>query len=295
MLVDTTIYLHYHRHLTHAIPMLPLMAALVVGVVALFRRLRKPAKRAPEFHWGRAYLLALAGVASHLLLDWTNVYGIRLALPFFGTWYRLDITSVIDLWIWLILGAGTMGVVLTRLVSGEMGARNSTGRAAAAVALTVLLAYEVSRYLLHQRAIDTLEARLYPGGAPVVVAAMPRAFNPLRWNGLVRTATSYSIHDLNLAAEFNPDQGRVFFPQPQVPAMDIARQTETFRVFLDFSAYPYWRVSNEDEPAGAVRVEAIDLRFGTPWHPRFFATAIIGPDGRVIRSWFDFGAGMPEP
>jgi len=67
-------YLHYHRHLTHslvALPLLPLVCVLAVRLVS-----RQPV------NWAGAYMIALIGVASHLVLDLTNVYGVRLLLPF---------------------------------------------------------------------------------------------------------------------------------------------------------------------------------------------------------------------
>src|SRR5437588_8462256 len=63
-------YLHYHRHLTHALAAMPLMAMLPVILV-------RAAWRKPV-HWVGAFFAALVAVASHLLLDLTNVYGIRL-------------------------------------------------------------------------------------------------------------------------------------------------------------------------------------------------------------------------
>src|SRR5437763_10319932 len=66
-------YLHYHRHLTHSIIAMPVMALLAVAIVRLF--LRRPVA------WRGAFFAAMIALASHLLLDWTNVYGIRLLLP----------------------------------------------------------------------------------------------------------------------------------------------------------------------------------------------------------------------
>lgn len=67
-------YLQHHRGYTHSLLGAPLMAALTVLVIAGVFRERLP--------WLRAWLLCLLGLASHLLLDWTNSYGIRLLLPF---------------------------------------------------------------------------------------------------------------------------------------------------------------------------------------------------------------------
>src|SRR5579871_6554938 len=63
-------YLHYHRHLTHSLVAMPVMALAVVLLVRMVSR--KPVR------WWGAMAAALIGVASHLLLDLTNMYGIRL-------------------------------------------------------------------------------------------------------------------------------------------------------------------------------------------------------------------------
>src|SRR5689334_25352726 len=67
-------YLHYHRHLTHSLVTAPFLAILPLVLMRLVAR--KPIR------WVPAYVASLIAVGSHLLLDWTNVYGIRLFLPF---------------------------------------------------------------------------------------------------------------------------------------------------------------------------------------------------------------------
>lgn len=74
----------HHRGWTHTLLGLPLEAAVVVGAVYLFHRWRlrrnKPTKQSAPLRWGLLYGFALIALLSHLLLDWTNNYGIR---PFF--------------------------------------------------------------------------------------------------------------------------------------------------------------------------------------------------------------------
>jgi len=105
-------YLHYHRHLTHSLVAMPAMALLPVLVVRLIGR--KPV------NWLGAWCASLIAVASHLLLDWTNSYGIRLLLPFSPRWLHLDWTNVIDLWLWAGLGVCLLGPFLARLVGSEI-------------------------------------------------------------------------------------------------------------------------------------------------------------------------------
>lgn len=48
--------------------------------------------------------LSYLGFLSHPALDWLNNYGVRLLMPFDGTWYYGDTLFIVDVWIWAILG-----------------------------------------------------------------------------------------------------------------------------------------------------------------------------------------------
>lgn len=281
-------YLHFHRHLTHSIALLPLVALLPVLVVRLFAR--RP------LNWRGAYLISAIGVASHLALDSTNVYGVRLLLPFSARWFHLDITSVVDLWIWVAILLSLGATAISRLVSSEIGAqeRGAPGRRFAIAALLFLVLYNGAHAVLHSRAQAMLEARLYQGAAPLRVAAFPDALNPWRFRGLVETAEFFSLQDLNLRAEFDPNGGRIFYKPEPSPALDAARRTKTFQIFLDFAQYPYWRTLPLSEPENAVSVEAMDLRFGSPLNPGFVATAVLNSRMEVVRAWFTFGTPRPR-
>jgi inner membrane protein len=282
-------YLNYHRHLTHAIPMLPLMAILPVLVVRPFAR--KP------IAWKGAYLISLVAVALHLALDSTNVYGIRLLLPFSGRWFHLDLTSVIDLWIWAVSLVAIAGPLITRLVSSEIGAatRRQHGRGSAILALLFILLYNCGHALLHMRAVAVLDARIYQGSPPLRVLAAPDPVNPWRFRGVVETREFYSLNDVNLRVEdFDPGAGRVFYKPDTSPAVTAAAATSTFRDFLRFAQYPFWLVVPLSEPENAVAVQAMDMRFGSPLRPGFVATALVDAQMRVVRSWFTFGAAKPR-
>ncbi len=283
-----TNYLHYHRHITHALIAVPVMALLAVVVVRLFARKR--------FDWKWAYAVGFLGALSHPLLDWTNAYGIRLFLPFSGDWPRLDILNIVDVWIWAVLILAAVAPALSRLVSAEIGARSEAGRGWAIFALLFVLLFTTARYVLHQRAAAVLEARLYNGLPPRRVAALPGAFNPFRWTGLVDTGPFYSLNEVNLLGEFDPTAGRLLYkPEPEgkdAVALQAARRTETFRIFLDFSKYPLWRFSPSDEVENGTLVEAMDLRFGSPPAERFKASAVVDASGRVVDSWFGYN---PSP
>ena len=281
-------YLHYHRHITHSLVMLPVLPLACVLLVRLASR--KP------LNWLGAYFIAFIGVASHLVLDLTNIYGVRLLLPFSARWLRWDITGVIDFWIWGVLLLAIFAPAVVRLVNAEIGAatqpKGGARRGFAIFALLFLLLYDGGRSIAHARAVDTLESRIYNGSAPRRVAALASQ-NPFRWRGLIETAESYVIQDVNLLGEFDPSARPYYKPEPS-PAFDAARRTEVFQEFLRFSQYPFWQMTPSDESEGATRVEALDLRFGDPQEPGFVATAILDARQQVTRAWFQFGAARPR-
>jgi hypothetical protein len=128
----------------------------------------------------------------------------------------------------------------------------------------------------------------------VRVAAFPDPVAPWRFRGLAETREFYSLHDLDLLRDFDPAAGRVFYKPEAGPALEAAGRTATFRDYLGFAQFPLWRVLPAEEPEGAVAVQAIDLRFGTPLQPAFVATAILNGRFEVLRSWFTFGAAAPR-
>lgn len=272
-------YLDHHRGITHALAASPVVAAASVLLVRL----------AGPLPWFRAIAVALPGVLSHLLLDWTNTYGIRMFLPASGEWLRLDITNVVDLVIWAILFLAVAAPLLSRLVSAEIGAKPGKGQGAAIFALAALCIYNGGRYVLHERARHLLESHLYGGDAPRRVAAFPHFANPFQWTALVEGNGFVSSQRIHLLRPYDPAGGAVYYAPEPSPALDAARRTVVFQRYLRFAQFPFWRVTPLDTPEGAVKVEAMDLRFGDPSAPRFAATAIVDRAGRVLEEDFSFG------
>lgn len=267
-------YLEYHRGITHALITMPALGAIPALLVCGFRR--------SYAGWKAAYILSLIGVASHLAIDWTNAYAIRLLLPFSTAWLHLDWNFVFDFWIWAVLLLALVGPWLGKLVSSEIGATPGSSRGLAIFALLFFAGYDLGRYLLHERALATLNSRIYQGAAPTRVAAFPGPFNPLQWTGWVEGASFQTRFDMNLATEFDPQGGATFYKPEPSAALEAARQTVTFRKFLDFSLYPLWSITPVDEPEGGQVVQVQDERFG------FGASAIVDRSNRIVREWFHF-------
>src|ERR1039457_1517605 len=268
-------YVHYHRSLPHAIVFMPLIAMLPVLLICAIARSFKG--------WVRLYLVCGVGVASHLLLDWTNTYGVRFLLPFSSEWFHLDLNTLVDLWILAVLLIGWLMIYIVRMVNTEIGAKPGSGRGLAIFALLFFLAYDYGKFMLHQRAIAVLDSRIYDGSPPSRVAAFPTGSNPVAWHGWVETPEAFKQYPVNLRGEFDPASGTTFYKPDASDAIAAARSTSAFRVFLGFNQYPRWALTPLPEPEGGKRVELRDLRFSV-----FRAIAILDRANRVQRAWMEF-------
>ncbi len=275
---NTLNYLEVHRGYTHALALAPLIAVLPVAIVRGYQRMR------PTFY---DWFVCLLAVLSHLLLDWTNVYGVRMLLPFSDRWLHLDITNVIDPVIWLILLAALAFPALVRLITSEIGGRvPGPARGWAYFALFTLLAYEGVRLTAHDRVVGQLDARLYMGEPASAVYAFPETLGFLRWRGVVYGDGFVYEAPVDLTTRFDLSDGTFDYQPHDAPALDAAKMTHVFQVFEAFDQAPCWRLN---PLVDQVRVELFDLRFGSLRRPAFIATALVEPDGRVVDANFSFG------
>jgi inner membrane protein len=285
-LAGSVSYIHWHRNITHSLIAIPVMALLSVAIVRLAGR--KPV------NWLPAFLIALIAVASHLILDLTNVYGVRLLLPFSGRWFRWDITPVIDLIIWGVLLLGVIAPAFGRLVGSEIGERKrEAGGGWAVMALLLLGVYDYGRSVLHDHAVALMDSRIYLGLAPRRTAAFPEA-NPLVWSGIAELSNAYVKIPIDLRGSFHPDTGETFYKPERTPAIQAALQTPSFQAFLEFVQFPIWVSEPSPEVPTGTQVRLVDLRFGTPPQPGFQAVATVDNRLRVLDAAFTFGVPRPR-
>ena len=191
----------HHRGFTHSFLGLFLVQALVVLLIYVIWRLRgrklKDPNRPPR--WGLLFLFAYIAGLTHILLDFTNNYGVRPFWPFWEKWYSWDIVFIIEPLLLILLVGGLVVPGLFSLINDEIGVRRQgpPGRVAATVALLgVLLVWGVRDYE-HRRAVNALDARLYDGDDPVRVSAFPYWLNPFQWYGVVETPAFFATMQVN--------------------------------------------------------------------------------------------------
>jgi inner membrane protein len=282
-------YFEAHRGYTHSLFLLPIMAAISVLVTYVIYREKPSDPRETVLAW----LLACAGVVSHLLLDWTNSYGVRLLLPFSSRWFALDLNSLTDGIFISALAVAAIWPLFSRLVGGEIGERRvSKGQATAIAVLAFFLVLDFGRVLMHARAVAQLSSRLYDGAVPATVAALPSAVNPFHWTGIVETPNSFRSIDIDYLHNTEPQAGPVFYKRPFDPVSDAVRNTPPFHYLQYFSRFPIWSAEQVTLPSGsATRIDLTDLRFGAPGVGSFHCVGLVNTDGNVLLSVFTFGSG----
>lgn len=310
----------HHRGITHTLVGVPLVAAVVIGFVYLVwlvkRRLKpKPAGAAsgpplPKTpRWGWLYLFALIAGFSHILLDYTNNYGVRPFEPFSYRWYSWDIVFIFEPLLYLFFFAGLALPALFALINEEIGARRKPrGRAGAIVALVLMVALWGVRDYQHRRAVAALNARLYHGADPIRVSAFPYYLNPFKWYGVTETQNFFERVTVDsLTPEVDPAaRSETRYKPEETPVTQAAKNTRLGRVYLDWAQYPMLEVERVDgrtfgfDLAGneAYVVRFYDLRFEYPDRPRrggrtLGASVLLDRNLHDVTAWF--GSRSPHP
>ena len=85
---DPLLSIDYHRHFTHSLIIIPLGGLVAAGILWIFLRRR--------LGFGKIYIYATLGYATHALLDACTNYGTSLLWPFSEMKVAWNIVSVID-------------------------------------------------------------------------------------------------------------------------------------------------------------------------------------------------------
>lgn len=140
LFADRWTFLQYHRHITHSLLGVLILALLLPLLFWLGDRLiAKWRSRPPQVRLKGLVLASLIVSATHPFLDWTNNYGVRLLLPWSSKWFYGDLVFIVDPFIWLLFGSvvflltarrkwqlvfwGLVAIVLTYLVMSTSAER----------------------------------------------------------------------------------------------------------------------------------------------------------------------------
>lgn len=259
----------HHRGLTHTFLGLPFEAAIVVVAVWLFHRWRtrrqNPAKppRAP-IRWGLLYFFCLIALVSHLLLDWTNNYGLRPFFPFNPRWYSGSFVFIFEPVLFVILLVALVAPALFGLIGSEVGARKPAfrGQNWAIAGLLAMAALWTLRFVEHDKALQLAQGADYNGASVLRVAADPYPINPFRWQTVAETPQFYQISTADTLGNSitDRDHAEIIFKPPTTLATLVAKQSWLGEIYLDWSQYPVVTQAGTD-PDGIAAVTFHDLRF----------------------------------
>jgi inner membrane protein len=266
----------HHRGFTHTLigaPVVALVVTLFCWGLHKLRRGKPPVKSAIAPRWIVLWLCALVAALSHILLDFTNSYGVRPFAPFHPQWYSWDIIFIFEPVMFAFLIGGLVVPALLGLVDREIASRGKRvfrGRGWAIAALVGVVALCMLRATEHARAMRLLEQTSF--NRPVLrLAAEPYPLNPFHWQGIAETDNAYHLSDIDTRTEtLEEDEHAGVIAKPEVtPYVAAAKQSWLGRVYLDWSQFPLVEdtgvASPPDLPQDAAEhlheVDFHDLRF----------------------------------
>ncbi|MGA9061223.1 MAG: metal-dependent hydrolase [Terracidiphilus sp.] len=229
--------LKHHRGITHTFWAVPVVAAVVVGAVWLFHRLRgartggtggapsfsrlhrekggmaqisefqsrtgtvpdiRPPLRQP-IHWGWLYATAFVAALTHLPLDWSNNYGLRPFFPFNPRWYAGSFMFIAEPVLWALFFLAFFMPWVLGLSDREIGARRKPfrGRGWAIFALAGMFVLGCWRWAEHARALALLDNTNIASEPVLRMAAEPYPVNPFRWHAILETADFYQTAEID--------------------------------------------------------------------------------------------------
>ncbi len=273
-------YLEYHRGITHSfVGVTALALILAVGIYFAGRKIKpKPSGPPLDIRW----LLVVCWIATvgHLLLDFTNQYGVRPFLPFIGRWHAWDIMPIFDPILWLIFALGLGLPFLLRMVSEEVGAGRPGYRRGAVLALAGMVLLWGLRDFNHRRVLTELASNNYGQEPALRLGAFP-TLNPFDWSCVVETDTAYYMLPASaLNSDVDAAHAEPFHKPEPSPALDAAMRSHVGRLFMNFARFP-WAEVEEDQDEYEVRIR--DLRFD-----RFEATVDLDRNLAVHDQNFSF-------
>jgi inner membrane protein len=294
----------HHRGFTHTLLGAPVVALVVTLFCWGFHHVRHKKPPIPP-RWFLLWCFALIAALSHILLDFTNNYGVRPFAPWNPHWYSWDIIFIFEPVMFVMLLTGLIAPAVLGLVDREISKRRPLfrGRGWAIAALIGVALLYTFRSTEHARAVHLLQQTSVDRPA-LRAAAEPYPINPFRWQGIIETDNAYHFADVRTGSDsVNIDESvDAIYKPPVTPAVAAAKRSWLGRVYLDWSQFPLVEdigpSSPPDMPQDAVRhleqVNFHDMRFGyTDWfgthqnRKPLSGSVFVAPNGQIEATYMD--------
>lgn len=280
----------HHRGITHTLVAAPLEALLLTGIFYLGHRLVKrkqtPTKTLAPANWPLLYGGMLLALLSHLLLDWTNNYGLRPFFPFDPHWYAGSFVFIFEPILFLLLLAPLILPSLFALVNSEVGSRKRDFPSPnwAWLALSLIAVLYLYRYNEHTRAL-ALASQTAPAGATRFFAS-PYLVTPWKWAVITDTPDAYHLSTIDTrTGETDPPRpsDTVYKLSPDLPLLAAKRST-LGRAYLDWSSFPILteQTDNSDPHHPLAAVTFSDARYLYNVVPTATSNGSVSLSGTVL-------------
>ena len=306
--------LKHHRGITHTLWAVPVVAGAVVGTVGLFhlwRQSRQQNKGAPSFltasadekggtaqivsgagkrdevygnpgslrqsiRWGWLYATAFVAALSHIVLDWSNNYGVRPLFPVNSRWYAGSFMFIAEPVLYVLFFLAIAVPWVFGLADREIGARPKPfrGRGWALFALVGMLLLGCWRWAEHAHALALLDNTQIALEPVVRMAVEPYPVNPFRWHAILETADFYQTAEIDTRTGSIASDSRrdVLYKPADTAAVEAAKRTLLGQVYLDWGTWAVVRDVGQEPVPGLdppqlppnrtwTTVEFTDLRF----------------------------------
>lgn len=295
----------HHRGFTHTLLGVPADAALALGFVFIYWRwfgrkqmAKRLGERQPEKweqpRWWVLFWFGCIAALSHILLDFTNNYGVRPFAPFHPYWYSWDIVFIVEPLLLAVLLIGLIVPAFSRMVGQEISSRRAGahmpgGRGGAIFALLCMVVLWGVRDYQHRRALAELNSFLYRGEDPVRISAYPYMINPFRWHGVVETQDFFALTPVDLLGNDAEATPRIRSKPEETPVSLAAKRSRLGRAYLDWAQYPVVEVEQHEGPQPGYTAHFYDLRFAYPERsgPALGAVVELDQNLKVVDEYFE--------
>jgi inner membrane protein len=255
------------RGITHGALALIVLPFLLAGAMMLIGRLSRQRRGSVaaviDFKW----LLALSAISmfSHPTLDFLNVYGVRLLMPFDDTWFYGDVLYIADPWMWAILAVALIAARRRR----NRNAPRVFARPAC-VGLFAAFAYVLAMAAGGSISRRVVEASLSGAEIPRLMVA-PVPVDPFQRAVVIDGKDAYRVGVVKLlpSPHFVLDERRI--PKGEGAAVRLAAATGAGQTFLRWARFPFFEIDDSKaDPAAHI----IDARYTLDRNALFGAVRI---------------------
>jgi inner membrane protein len=252
------VYLKHHRGITHSVPALMGLAAIITGGLSFFYA---------DFPSLQVLFWTFVGCLSHTFFDILNSYGAKLLMPFTKKKSKVGILMLYD-------------PVITVLAFLLISNKQSTPWFLLLIS-TVFILYLGSRWFVKQSLMKFVEIYYSHGYKVINVEILPALMAFYKWDFIVNTNSHNIVGQINMVSKKITERKK--FKRPDQETIELFEDTNIGKYFKDFSTnYHIFRAYEGDQ----IVLKSIDLRYFLKNNFMHHATAIYDRERNISHSFF---------